>query len=184
MLALVAIALVRSTPAPALDGSALPTSVVVVLDDDPEALIEVDVVLRDDQFVAWTTDLGLQTCLHLAATKKPGPHPIESTPPDQIVFGSVCGPHGTLPTDSLTLARSVVGTAGTYGVMALALPDEYEGSDWEVEATPAPSRTVATSTAAALVYDGDDWPDAGTGVSIDVRCDCGSLTSKLDFSRP
>jgi hypothetical protein len=183
VLALAAAALLRSAPAPALDGSDLPDTVVAALDSDA-ALVDVTVVLQDDHFVAWTTDLGLQACLDVAISTAPPPRVIDEAPPGDIVLGSVCGPVGTLPTDSITLTRTVADAAGRYGVVVLVFPDEYRAAEWDIDVTPSATRLLLAPNAAALEYDGEDWERASAGVAIEVDCGCGSFHSEVGFGGP
>ena len=176
-LALVAAALVRSAPAPSLTGSGLPGSVVAAL-DDPVTLVDVEVMFDEERFVSWTTDTGVQQCLHVAITKADPVRSIETTHRDDIAVGSTCGPPGVAPSDSLALNRSLSDAEHKFGVVIGTVPADYR-VDWEVVASPEPSRLVTHGDAFALVYRGDMWEAAARGVGVEVDCACGGLTMNI-----
>jgi hypothetical protein len=182
-MALAAAALLRSAPAPALDGSDLPDAVVEALDTNA-ALVDVTLVLQDSHFVAWTTDLGIQRCLDLAISKASPRRAIADASPGDIALGSVCGPIGALPTDSVTLTRSVADADNRFGVVAVVLPDEYRTAEWDLDVTPTPTDLLRAPDAAALEYSDEDWEQAVAGVTIEVVCDCGSFETKVGFGQP
>lgn len=68
--------------------------------------------------------------------------------------------------------------------VAIALPDEYQNAEWEVEAHPRPTRQTKASNALALEYMGLDWSEAASGVVVPITCECGSVTTEIDFGEP
>ena len=176
-----AAAFVRSAPAPSLTGSGLPESVVAAL-DDPLTVVEVEVLFDEERFVAWTTNTGVQRCLHVAITTADSVRSIGTTHRDDIAVGSVCGPPGVAPTDSLALSRSVSDTEHRFGVAIGTVPSHYTVADWAVVTDPEPSRVIIGGDGFALVYRGDTWEAAAAGVGVDVVCACGGFTTTFELT--
>lgn len=181
MLALAAAALLRSAPAPAVDGSDLPPPVVAAIGSDQSALVNVENTLEEGRFVAWTSSVGLQTCLHIAIATGGDASDLREASSWEVAVGSVCGPADVRPTDSLTLIRSVADQENGYGVVAMLRGGDIEEVDRSLEAVPSPSRIAAASGVAVLVYEGTDWEEAASLGTIDVNCECGSLTIDPGF---
>jgi hypothetical protein len=177
-LALVAAAFVRSAPAPSLTGSGLPESVVAAL-DDPLTVVEVEVLFDEERFTAWTTNTGVQRCLHVAITTADPVRSIGTTHRDDVSVGTVCGPPGVAPTDSLVLSRTVSDAELRFGVAVGTVPSDYSATEWEVVADPEPSRAITRGDAFALVFRGARWKAAASGVGIEVVCACGGFTSNV-----
>jgi hypothetical protein len=181
ILALAAATFLRSTPAPPVDGSQLPPPVVTAIDSDRNALINVDNTLEDDRFVTWTSSVGLQTCLYVALTTEDGSPDLRSASSLEIAVASVCGPPGVQPTDSLTLTRSIADPQTKFGIVALLLPDDFEGLEWTIGATPSPSRVATASQTAVFIYEATDWDEAATNGTIHIECECGTFTINPGF---
>ena len=177
-LALVAAAFVRSAPAPPLTGSGLPGSVVAAL-DDPLTVIDVEVLFDEERFTAWTTNTGVQRCLHVAITTADPVRSIGATHSDDISVGTVCGPPGVAPTDSLVLRRTVSDAEHRFGVAIGTVPLDYTVTKWEVVAEPEPSRVITSGDAFALVYRGETWETAAAGVGVVVVCSCGGFATNF-----
>lgn len=183
ILALAAVAFVRSEPAPTVDTSLLPQPVVTAADNETELFLNVEHVVKDNRYVAWTSSIGLQTCLHTAITTGNTARIRDSAPAD-ITLGSVCGPPRTRPTDSLTLAQPAADPENHHGIIVLWGSEEPPGSQWTITTNPAPTHIDARSPIAVIEYHDTDYQQAAAAGNIHIRCSCGDITVNPGFNQP
>lgn len=186
LLVLIAAAHIHSSPTQSrpLPSNGLPTAVTAASESNPDSTVKVDVVHDEKRFIAWTTDTRLQTCLNVAVlTGNAEASSLRDAAPKDVISDRVCGPLGTLPTDNLTLYKTVSDPASHYGVVVVVLPDHFADSEWSITVDNEPTRTSKEAQTVAFEYDEPHWP-ADSRIDVTVKCECGSYQQTVDLLPP